>query len=181
MHPNWRYPPRRPAIRTALRGSAVAGVLQEPLRKSFLISLRFLDADGLGRRRFRDPERPDSDITVNFIVLGASGGKGALVAFGVSGGRSISKDKGVSKATETQGLSALRRLHGFRGSGRPPLPARTQVATVTGSHSRQQPAHRKPQSPVHQQPHSPPAGNWKPQDANREPEVSETTNREPGI
>ena len=57
MHPNWRYPPRRPAIRTALRGSAVAGVLLEPLRESLLVSLlvslRFLDAGSLGRRRIR--------------------------------------------------------------------------------------------------------------------------------
>ena len=39
------------------------------------------------------------------MVFGASGEKGVFVAFGVSGGRSISKDRGIPEASETQGLS----------------------------------------------------------------------------
>lgn len=169
----------------------MAGVLLEPLRKSFLISLCFLDADGLGRRRIRrsgrglygirrfrrkrrlhGPGRPHGlKQPGNFMNL-----LGCL-----PGTCGFQNSRRLRSPIRPRGIRGHRRLS---GSGRPH--PRTQVATVTGCHfsetgSQKQPAvpsshsHRQSLSAATSPPEtrftSSPAATFT---ASREPEASGT-------
>ena len=166
MHPNWRYPPRRPAIRTALRGSAVAGVLLEVLRESFenlsgnhswYLSVFPMPAVW-DAGESEDPEVSEIQGLTVFRRL-----------HGFRSHRCFCGFRRLRRTRRSHGIRGHRRLS---GSGRP-TPQGLKQPVVTGSHIHRQSGTGSLKSC------QPGTGSLR--SCRQEPGVSETTNREPGI